>query len=157
MQIKPNFLRNTPEIMAHVQQFHLDKFKPREGAASHIGIVPHIQSRFNTLRNENMSEGLIRAIFRDADFDELLKDTYSFIQIQQYLPGDYIVPHTDVYDISNLHLIILTDSETDGLVYTENNILHKLFDKAGTYINVGNEFHWVDPVKNPRYSLVIGE
>jgi len=157
MQIKPNFLRNSKEILAHVNQFHLDKFKPREGAASHIGIVPHIYSRFNTLRNDDMTDALIKSIFRDADFDELLQDTYSFIQIQQYLPGDYIVPHTDVYDITNLHLIILSDSETDGLVYTENNKLFKLFDKAGTYINVGNEFHWVDPVKDIRYSLVVAE
>jgi hypothetical protein len=156
MQIKPNFLRNPKEILNYVS-LHLEKFKPREGNAAHTGIIPNVNSHFNTLRDSDMSNSLKQAIFRDNDFDELLRDTYSFIQIQQYLPGDYIVPHFDIYDITNLHLIILTDSDCDGLVYVDDGKINKLYDKAGTYVNVGKAFHWVDPVKETRYSLVVTE
>lgn len=158
MQIKPNFLRNAEEILWHINTHHLDEFHPREGGDVHTSIIPGLYSRFNTLKNNAMSPNLINTIFKDADFDELLKDTYNFIQIQQYLPGDWIVPHKDIYTITDLHLIILTTSDSDGLVVEDGKGgLQKIYDQAGTYINVGDRYHWVNPVRDIRYSLVVTE
>lgn len=157
MKIIPNFLRNSEEIVRQAIR-HLDKFKPREGEDTHSSIIPNLYSRFETLKDRDMDQYLIDAIFRDADFDPLLKDTYNFIQIQRYEAGEYIVPHKDVYSIQKLHLVILTSSDCDGFTCEDNNGgLVKVFDRAGTYIDLTDEYHWVDPVKRPRYSLVIAE
>src|SRR5690606_35051199 len=109
--IIPNFLRNAAEIV-EICEFNANKFKPREGADKHESIIPGLCSRFCTWHSKDMPPWLIDIIFSDADFDPVLKDTHSFIQIQRYLPGEFIVPHKDIYDITKLHLITLTTSES---------------------------------------------
>lgn len=157
MTTKYNFIRNSDEILFHVNR-HQHLFKPREGGDVHTSIIPGLYSRFSTLKDVDMESSLIESIFADADFDPFLKDTYNFIQIQRYLPGDFIVPHKDIYSITKLHLVILTTSETDGFICEDKQGgLVKVFDKAGTYIDLDDEYHWVDPVKSPRYSLVVTE
>ena len=109
-------------------------------------VRPHIQVSF--------------LVFDDSDFDPFLKSSYSFIQIQRYDPGDYIVPHYDVYqNLTKLHLATLTTSDIDALVLEDGDGgLVRVPDDAGQYIDFDNSlFHWVSPVVERRYSLVIGE
>lgn len=154
----PNFIRNVDEIMRHIKA-HDSKFQPREGSDKHESIIPNISSKFKTLKDIHMSKELIECIFKDSDFDPDLKDFYNFIQVQKYEPGDYIAPHRDSYSIRKLHLITLTTSETDGLVCEDtNHDLIKIFDLAGQYIDFPyDSAHYVSPVKDLRYSLVVAE
>lgn len=157
MKIIPNFIRNCDEILQHVER-HQSKFKPREGNDVHTSIIPNLKSRFCTLKDVDMDRALIRAIFQDSDFDPFLKDSYNFIQIQRYEPGDFIVPHKDIYSITKLHLVILTSSDSDGFVMEDGKGgLVRIMDRAGQYIDLSDEYHWVDPVVNLRYSLVVTE
>ena len=158
IKVIPNFLRNSEEIL-NLVRLHDSLFRPRIGGDTHESIISGIQSKFKTLKSDNMRPELIEAIFRDADFDSDLKDFFSFIQIQKYEPGDYIAPHRDAYSVQKLHLITLTTSTVDGLVCedTDHNLI-KLYDIAGQYIDFPyDSAHWVDPVRDLRYSLVVAE
>jgi hypothetical protein len=154
----PNFIKNVSEIMEHIKS-HNHLFSPREGNDAHESLISNVCSRFKTLKDCHMSKDMINCIFKDSDFDPDLKDFYNFIQIQKYEPGDYIAPHRDAYIIRKLHLITLTDSDTDGLVCEdENHSLVKIYDVAGQYIDFPyDSAHYVSPVKNIRYSLVVAE
>jgi len=154
----PNFIRNTKEIIRLLKK-HEHLFKPREGDDAHESLIPNVCSKFQTLKDVDMSPDLIDAIFEDADFDEDLKDFFNFIQIQKYEKGDYIAIHRDAYSIRKLHLITLTSSEVDGLVCEdENHNLVKINDVAGQYIDFPYDAaHYVSPVSELRYSLVIAE
>ena len=154
----PNFIRNVPKIMELIEE-HAELFKPRVGGDTHESLIPNICSKFKTLKSSDMSQELKDAVFEDADFHEDLKDFYSFIQIQKYEPGDYIAPHRDAYSVRKIHLISLTTSEVDGLICEdENHEIIKLYDLSGQYIDFPYDAaHWVDPVKNLRYSLVVAE
>lgn len=154
----PNFIRNVDEILNLVKK-HSHLFVPRSGKDTHASIIPNVYSKFKTLKSEKMSQELIDAIFKDSDFDSDLKDFFTFIQIQKYEPGDFIAPHRDSYDIQKLHLITLTSSETDGLVCEDKQGgLQKIFDQAGQYIDFPYDaVHYVSPVKEERYSMVVAE
>jgi hypothetical protein len=154
----PDFLKNVDDIMVHIIM-HDHLFTPREKSDKHESLIPGICSKFKTLKDNQMSESLIESIFADCLFPKDLKDTYAFIQIQRYDPGDYIAIHRDAYIVTKLHLITLTDSEVDGLVCEdENHELVKIFDKAGQYIDFPYDAaHYVSPVKKKRYSLVVAE
>lgn len=153
----PNFLRNSEEIVNIIERSHADKFKSREGEYAHEGYLPGIKSQFSTLHHTDMSEELITALFKDSEFDQETADMYSFIQIQRYMPGDYIVWHNDAYNIVKLHLVTLTSSEIDGLCVAEDGKIFKVYDSAGQYIDFPYDApHAVEVVKNIRYSLVIG-
>lgn len=154
----PNFIRNVPEIIELINQ-HSHLFEDRVGCDAHESIIPNIFSRFSSLKDNSMSSELISAIFRDSSFDSDLKDFYNFIQIQRYLPGDYIAPHRDAYSIRKLHLVTLTTSNEDGLICEdENHKLVRINDLAGQYIDFPyDSMHYVSPVQNIRYSLVVGE
>jgi hypothetical protein len=153
----PNFIRNVPEIMEHINN-HLHLFKPREGDDAHESLIPGVCSRFTTLKCCDMTQEMKDAVFADADFDPDLKYMYDFIQVQRYEPTDFIAPHRDAYSIRKLHLITLTDSDCDGLVCEINGGIEKLYDKSGQYIDFPYDaVHWVDPVKHLRYSIVIAE
>lgn len=154
----PNFIRNVDEIMSHVKK-HDSLFRPREGDDKHESLIPNVCSKFKTLKDCSMSKELIESIFKDSDFDPDLRDFYNFIQIQKYEPGDYIAVHRDSYSIRKLHLVTLTSSDVDGLVCEDSNHeLVKIFDLAGQYIDFPYDAaHYVSPVKNLRYSLVVAE
>jgi hypothetical protein len=158
LKVTQNFLRNSKEILEEVEKNHSSLFSKREGEDSHAGFIPGILSNFKTLKNENMNERLINLIFRDNDFSPDLRDFYEFIQIQKYEPGDYIVPHRDSYRVRKLHLITLTTSNFDGLVCEENRKLIFVPDIAGQYVDFPyTAAHYVSPVKELRYTMVIGE
>ena len=152
-----NFIENSADIIYLAEKN--GNFKPREGGNVHESIIPGLRSKFSTLHSKDMDDLLIDTIFEHSKFDPFLRDTFSFIQIQKYNIGDFIVPHKDIYDIMKLHLVILTNSNVDGLVIEDGNGgLKKIYDRAGSYIDFDNSlFHWVDPVQTVRYSLVIGE
>lgn len=157
MKAIPDFLRNADEIIRHLGR-HQHKFKPRVGEDVHTSIIPGLYSRFKTLKDRDMDDQLLDVIFASSDFDPFLRDSYNFIQIQKYEPGDFIIPHKDVYSITKLHLVILTTSDCDGFICEDGKGgLIKTFDQAGTYIDLGDEYHWVDPVRDERYSLVVTE
>ena len=161
INIIPNFIRNAEQIVDHLQTFYSDKFEERTGESRHTGLIPNVYSRFSTLKDTRMERQLLELIFGDNDFDPDLKDLFSFIQIQRYLPpNDMIVPHVDVYGgITKLHLITLTSSEVDALIIEDGQGgLLRVPDVAGQYIDFDNSLvHWVDPVVEERYTLVIGE
>ena len=157
LKITPNFLRNADKIVT-LAKAHDSLFSPRLGEDAHAGFIPGICSRFKTLKNEAMSPELITAIFADADWDEDPRDFWEFIQIQKYEPGDYIVPHRDSYRVRKLHLITLTSGKYDGLVSeNENKELIFIPDEAGQYVDFPyTAAHYVSPVRELRYTLVIG-
>ncbi len=159
MQLTSNYVMNHEEIVRVLNETMQDKFKPRVGEDTHESIIPGLKSRFKTFKSKDMSDGFIDLLFSDCRFDSFLRDSFAFMQIQMYEPADFIVPHKDIYSIQKLHLVTLTSSEVDGLVIEDgNNGLIKIFDEAGRYIDADNSmFHWVDPVKDRRYSWVIAE
>jgi hypothetical protein len=82
---------------------------------------------------------------------------YSFIQIQKYEIGEYILPHVDSYPLFNL--LTISSSNLDGLVLEgDNNIFKFIPDQAGNLVNVPKyRWHWVNPVREKtRYSAVYG-
>ncbi len=159
MKIIPNYIQNAEQIIAHLKMFYMDKFSPRVGDDAHTGIIPNLYSNFLTLKDCNMERQLLEMIFAESQFDPDLIDFRNFIQIQYYPPGAYICPHFDVYSINKLHLVTLTTSDCDGLVISDGKGgLIKIYDEAGQYIDFDNSlFHWVDPVKDERFTMVIAE
>ncbi len=82
---------------------------------------------------------------------------FSFIQIQKYEIGEYILPHVDSYPLFNL--LTISSSDIDGLVLEgEDKIFRFIPDKAGNLVNVPKyRWHWVNPVREKtRYSAVYG-
>lgn len=82
---------------------------------------------------------------------------YSFIQIQKYEIGEYILPHVDSYPLFNL--LTISSSNIDGLVLEgEDKIFRFIPDQAGNLVNVPKyRWHWVNPVREKtRYSAVYG-
>lgn len=154
----PDYICNASAIVA-LAKTHLDKFKPRTGHDSHEGFIPHVKSRFSTLKDVDMSPYLIDLIFEESQFDSFLQDSYSFIQIQKYEPGEFIVPHEDAYGIAKLHLVTLTEGKYDSLIIEDGKGgLIRIPDRAGQYVDFSGELaHWVDPVIEQRFTLVIGE
>ncbi len=158
MKLIPNFITNAHDIVQLCEQYS-DYFKPRVGEDTHDGFLPNIRSKFNTLKNENIPDALFDLIFtKNNQWDSEVINFWSFIQIQRYDVGDYIVPHRDAYFVKKLHLVTLTNSDTDGLVCeTENHELEFIKDKAGQYIDFPYDaIHFVPPVTTKRYSIVIG-
>ncbi len=157
MILIPNFQRGIDYILDFCNS-NPDLFVRRVGSDGHAGALP-FTSRFSSLKSNNMPSNLIDHIFDNGDWDKDLRDLYFFIQIQRYYPGDYIVPHKDNYNITKLHLVTLTSSDCDGIILqTGDDMLEKVFDKAGQKIESDlNDYHWVDPCRDLRYSLVITE
>lgn len=82
---------------------------------------------------------------------------YSFIQIQKYEVGDYILPHKDAYPLFNL--VMLSTSSLDGLTVEQRDGEYKFYpDIAGTLIDIPKfRWHWVNPVREKtRYTAVFG-
>lgn len=159
MKTIPNFITNASLIVNICEELaHL--FKPRIDDDEHTGFLPKIPSRFKTLKNGDMPDSLIDLIFDQKNqWDSDVIDFWGFIQIQKYDIGDYIVPHRDAYYVKKLHLVTLTDSQSDGLVCANNqNELIFYPDVAGQYIDFPYDaIHFVPPVKDKtRYSIVVG-
>lgn len=152
----PNFLRNHEEIVAHCIE-NKDKFVLREDMGGHSGPLP-VVSKFKSYTNEMMDNAVLDMIFADCDFEEDVQDFYMFVQIQMYEPGDFIVPHRDNYSVKTLHLVTLTTSDCDALIVQKGKDLIRIPDVAGQKIEENlNDFHWVDPVRDLRFTLVVGE
>jgi len=158
LQIITDFQRNAAEIVEYVKQPHIrSRFRARVGDLSHAGFNKH-NSRFSSLLNENMPSELIKMIFDGGGWDEDLRDFYQFIQIQRYMPGDYIVPHIDKYNIRKLHLVCLTTSDRDAFFAFEDDVMIRVDDQAGTKIESSYDaIHFVPTCTYERYSLVIAE
>jgi hypothetical protein len=157
-EVIPNFQKNAAEIVAYARQPHISaKFRPREGSLSHAGFNKH-NSQFCSLLNEDMPSELIKMIFDGGDWHEDLRDFYQFIQIQRYMPGDYIVPHIDKYNIRKLHLVCLTTSDRDAFFTFEDDKMVRADDQAGAKIEFTYDaIHFVPTCTYERYSLVIAE
>jgi hypothetical protein len=150
ISLVPDVIANYSEILQFVKDNNL-KFKCRyteEPFSNFIG-----KSRFKTLTDSDMPHELKTMILKNTPENEF---DYSFIQIQRYEPGDYILPHKDNY-VSQLRLFNLTSSSVDGLcIETEDRFTHVL-DRSGQEIIFDPQaWHWINPVKKERFSLVIG-
>lgn len=159
MKLIPNFITNADSIVEECRNLS-HAFKPRQMDDAHYGFIPNIPSRFCTLKNEDMPDSLFSKIFSSANqWDSDVINFWSFIQIQRYDIGDYIVPHRDAYFVKKLHLVTLTSSDKDGLICEDDDhILKFIPDKAGQYIDFRYDaVHFVSPViDHPRYSIVVG-
>lgn len=157
LKVTPNFLKNSDKIVSLAKE-HDSLFVKRSGEDAHTGFIPGVCSRFQTLKDEHMSSELKAAIFDEAnEWDEDTRDFWEFIQIQKYEPGDYIVAHRDSYRVRKLHLITLTSGKFDGLVCEKDKELIFIPDEAGQYVDFPyTAAHYVSPVKELRYSLVMG-
>jgi hypothetical protein len=153
-----NFQINAAEIVQFVKQPAIAaRFRKREYILSHGDTLGH-NSRFSTLMAEDMPKSLIKMIFDGGGWHEDLRDFYTFIQIQRYNPGEYIVPHRDKYDIKKLHLVCLTTSNRDAFYVFEDDVLHRVEDVSGTKIEFQYDaVHFVPTTTYERYSLVIAE
>lgn len=156
--IVPNFQKNADQIVAYVQQPHIASlFRKRIGSLSHGDNYGH-SSRFTSLLSEDMPHDLIKMIFDGGEWDDDLRDFYQFIQIQRYMPGDYIAPHQDKYAIKKLHLVCLTTNHSNGFYVFEDDYMHRIEDVAGTKIEFQYDaVHFVPTCTYERYSLVIAE
>lgn len=157
MQLHQNYVRNCHQILDMARNYD-GQFQRRVGKATHGSFLP-FYSQFSTLFVDKVcSNSDIDIIFADCDFDRDLRDLFQFIQIQRYSPGDYIVPHQDVYSVTKLHLVTLTSGPHDALICQSGDKLIRVADQAGQKIDFPyNAWHWVDPCVDVRYSLVIGE
>lgn len=156
--LTPNFFKNPTAIVEMTKRYDKHFFR-REVQQQHGSFLPFC-SRFATLEVHKVcAQHDIDNIFYDGSFnDPHLRDLYRFIQIQRYDPGDFIVPHKDVYEVTKIHLITLTTSAQDGLVVQDGENLVRVLDVAGQKIDFKySAWHWVDPVIETRYSIVIGE
>lgn len=87
----------------------------------------------------------------------ITKKDYSFLQIQKYEVGEYILPHKDPYPCFGL--VSLSTSNLDGIVVQQRDGSYKFIpDKAGNFIEVPKfSWHWVNPVREKtRYTAVFG-
>lgn len=156
LKLVPDFLTNSNRIL-NIVHTHEQLFRKREQELTHVSVFP-FSSKFKTLMFEDMSDALLSEIFESHRWSDHTRNFHSFIQIQKYEPGDFIVPHRDDYEITELNLVTLTSSEHDGLIVDDGTKnLVKIYDLAGQKIEFdANAWHWVDPVKDLRYSLVVG-
>lgn len=156
LTLTPNFIREPARLVAMARTY-ADKFEVREGSAAHGSFLP-VQSKFRTLKvHEVCPKEFIQGIFMDSEFTQETRKFWQFIQIQWYQPGDYIVPHQDAYSIIKLHLITLTQNPGDALIVQDGDKLVRVPDVAGQKVDMDyTAWHWVDPVVDHRYSLVIG-
>ncbi len=158
ISLTPNFI-SWPDAIIEMTKRYEKRFFRREEHQQHGSFLPFC-SRFATLEvHKHCAQHDIDNIFNSCSFaDRSLRDLYRFIQIQRYDPGDFIVPHKDVYEVTKLHLITLTSSTVDGLTVQDGSVLKRVLDVAGQKIDFKyNAWHWVDPVVEQRYSIVIGE
>lgn len=160
-----NFFSDPSAIIQMASRYDKHFFR-REEKGQHGSVLP-VCSRFATLEvHKTCAQHDIRNIFSQSLFSDPtsphynpdIHDLYRFIQIQKYEPGDFIVPHKDVYEVTKIHLITLTSSTQDGLICQDDDRIVRVLDIAGQKIDFkGNAWHWVDPVISLRYSIVIGE
>jgi len=170
-KIEKNYIKNHKEIINYVESRNF-VFKHRSAPqstakTSSFMTCPGVtlkskmgNSDFYTLFNEDMDDHLLNLILENVPKELVI--TNKFIQIQKYNPGNYILPHKDfqqVTRISKLHLYTLTTSDHDGLVCECNDKYILIPDEAGQHIDGSAamfNWHWVNPVRKLRYSMVIG-
>lgn len=121
-------------------------------------VTPTGKSKFQTLFWDKARQDIplevkdfLMKIFKITEKD------YSFIQIQKYEIGDYILPHKDTYPLFNL--VMLSTSSLDGITVEQRDGDYKFFpDVAGTFIDIPKfRWHWVNPVREKtRYTAVFG-
>jgi hypothetical protein len=154
-----DYVKNPEKIVELCDTVYAHLFERREGELAH-GSSFSFNSRFSTLYSRSMDDSFIDLIFKDSKFDPDLRDFFSFIQIQRYQIGDYIIPHQDKYHVQRLHLVTLCDSLIDGVtIEDDDHVLYRVNDVAGQKIESPMySWHWVNPIADKtRYSLVIGE
>lgn len=121
-------------------------------------VTPTGKSKFQTLFWDEQRQDIPLEVkeFLMKIFNISEKD-YSFIQIQKYEVGDYILPHKDTYPLFNL--VMLSTSSLDGVTVEQRDGTYKFFpDVTGTFIDIPKfRWHWVNPVREKtRYTAVFG-
>ena len=152
----PGFQNKCSEIVAFCEK-NDTMFNLRSGIDGHSGCLPQ-PSVFYSWKLDTLPEQFVTYIFDNGKWDNDIREFHHDIQIQRYLPGNYIVPHRDNYQIKKLHLVTLTEGPADSLVIGEPDGLIRIPDKAGQKIESNFTYwHWVNPVIDKRYSLVVTE
>jgi hypothetical protein len=114
--------------------------------------------QFSTLFHNDERQDIPKDIlnFLIKAFNITSKD-YTFIQIQKYEIGEYILPHKDPYPCFGL--ITLSTSNLDGIVVQQRDSTYKFIpDVAGNFVDVPKfAWHWVNPIREKtRYTAVYG-
>jgi len=150
-ELKQDVIANSSDILNFIKGNQL-KFTCRYSETPFVNFIG--RSRFKTLSDNNMPKELKEMVLKNVPENEF---NYSFIQIQRYDPGDFILPHKDNY-VSQLRLFNLTSSQVDGLCIESGDTFIHILDHAGQEIIFDPlAWHWINPVKEQRYSLVIGK
>jgi len=121
-------------------------------------ITEHGVSRFSTLLHDKKQQNIPKILldFLIKEFN-ITKRQYSFIQVQKYEIGDYILPHKDCYPLFGL--IMLSTSSIDGVTVEQRDGTYLTYpDVIGTRIDIPKyRYHWVNPVREKtRYTAVYG-
>jgi hypothetical protein len=121
-------------------------------------VTEHGVSRFSTLLHDKKQQNIPKILldFLIKEFN-ITKRQYSFIQVQKYEIGDYILPHKDCYPLFGL--IMLSTSSIDGVTVEQRDGTYITYpDATGTRIDIPKyRYHWVNPVREKtRYTAVYG-
>lgn len=149
---KYNIIENAADIVDYLNSNELI-FTPRDQGQM-IFLNAFGASVFSSLEDSNIPDDLRNLILQNFPEEETIP--ISFIQIQRYQPGEYILPHKDNY-LTQLRLFQLTSSEYSGLTVQEKDRYKFYHDVAGSEILFDRSaWHWVNPVRDLRYTMVIG-
>ena len=157
-------LRGHAEIRAAVAA-HVDRFvqhpTPQDAARAAAGRRPfrpeshygYVQDRCAVLDAAALPSALHRRI-TEVFARSGIRTPESRFSFVRYEPGDYLRPHRDDSAVS---LFALTSSDEDGLVaQRDGRGFVRIPDRAGRHVVLlPGQWHWVDPVRAPRLTLVV--
>lgn len=157
VQIKPNVISNWLEIVQDIEELEIPFYsREKDYGVLSSSIKNEIgYSRLESAYKKHLPDGLLTKIL--SNFDTKTQITHTFLQIQRYVKGSYILPHRDNYNVG-LRLFTLSTSEYDGLTVQSEDGFIFVPDIGGQEIIFDRSaWHWVNPVRDRiRYSLVIG-
>jgi hypothetical protein len=134
---------------------------PQEGAMAAAGRLPfrpqehygYGRDRCAVLDHDEMPLSVRCTIVDVLKQSRLMVSLRRFTLIR-YASGDFLLPHRD--DVAS-SLFSLTSSDVDGLVMqTVDDSFVLITDRAGRHVHIRpGAWHWVDPVRQPRFTLVV--
>ena len=134
---------------------------PQEAARAAAGRLPfrpplhygYARDRCAVLDPERVPPSLRRIVAGALEESGIPLDAPRFTFVR-YEPGDHLLPHRDD---SASSLFSLTTSDEDGLVAQRSSgELVRILDRAGRHVVLlPGQWHWVDPVRRPRLTLIV--
>jgi hypothetical protein len=157
--IENNFLENADEVLNIIQQ------EEHNFASRNKGSKYEIASTYGSSSLKTLFQYLVTSSDLENAVFKTLKDKYEFLpdswMINKYVPGDYLVRHTD--EVSNtwkIDLIILRSDAPHFKFYTQEFPQGKMIEelpgtKISMPIDTEHEVTMVGEDERPRYTLVL--